>query len=187
MSANRRKNPPKAATTPPTAAKARPTPDVAVDRSRVVLAAIAGAHGLHGEVRLKLFTDDLSAYATLNGGALTLVSVRPATNGVIGRFREIADRNKAEAMRGTELWIGRDQLPPLGEGEYYHADLLGLAVVSSTGETLGQVVAIDDFGAGDVIEIERPGGKRFMVPMQPHAVPEWNDERLVVDALFAVD
>ena len=60
-----------------------------------MLAAIAGAHGLHGEVRLKLFTDDLSAYATLNGGALTLVSVRPATNGVIGKFREIADRNKA--------------------------------------------------------------------------------------------
>ncbi len=152
-----------------------------------MLAAIAGAHGLNGEVRLKLFTDDLSAYATLNGGALTLASVRPATNGAIGKFREITDRNKAEAMRGTELWIPRDQLPPLGEGEYYHADLLGLPVVSDTGEALGQVVAIDDFGAGDVIEIERPGGKRFMVPMQPHAVPEWNAERLVVDALFAVD
>ncbi|KQM86502.1 ribosome maturation factor RimM [Sphingomonas sp. Leaf23] len=152
-----------------------------------MLAAIAGAHGLHGEVRLKLFTDDLSTYSTLNGGALTLVSVRPATNGVIGRFREIADRTKAEAMRGTELWIARDQLPPLSDGEYYHADLLGLPVVSTTGEGLGQVVAIDDFGAGDVIEIERPGGKRFMVPMQPHAVPEWNAERLVVEALFAVD
>ncbi len=152
-----------------------------------MLAAIAGAHGLNGEVRLKLFTDDLSAYSRLNGGALTLASVRPATNGAIGKFREITDRNKAEAMRGTELWIPRDQLPPLGEGEYYHADLLGLPVVSDTGEALGQVVAIDDFGAGDVIEIERPGGKRFMVPMQPHAVPEWNAERLVVDALFAVD
>jgi 16S rRNA processing protein RimM len=152
-----------------------------------VLAAIAGAHGLNGEVRLKLFTDDLSAYPALNDGALTLMSVRPATNGVIGKFREIADRTKAEAMRGTELWIGRDQLPPLGEGEYYHADLLGLPAVSSEGEALGHVVAIDDFGAGDVIEIERPDGKRFMVPMQPQAVPEWNAERLVVDALFAAD
>ncbi len=168
--------------------KVRPTPEpVAADRSRVVLAAIAGAHGLAGEVRLKLFTDDLSAYPTLNGGELTVVSVRPATNGMIGQFREIPDRTRAEAMRGTELWIARDQLPPLAEGEYYHADLLGLPVVSSEGEPLGQIVAIDDFGAGDVIEIERPGGKRFMVPMQPHAVPEWNDERLVVDALFAVD
>ncbi len=153
----------------------------------MVLAAIAGAHGLNGEVRLKLFTDDLAAYSRLNGGALTLQSVRPATNGVIGRFREIADRTKAEAMRGTELWIGRDELPPLAEGEYYHADLLGLPAVSTDGDTLGQVVAIDDFGAGDVIEIERPTGKRFMVPMQPHAVPEWNHERLVIAAVFAVD
>ncbi len=153
----------------------------------MVLAAIAGAHGLGGEVRLKLFTDDLSAYRVLNGGALTIVSVRPATNGMIGKFREIPDRTRAEAMRGTELWIGRDQLPPLAEGEYYHADLLGLPVVSSEGDPLGHVVAIDDFGAGDVIEIERPDGKRFMVPMQPHAVPEWNDERLVVAALFAAD
>jgi 16S rRNA processing protein RimM len=152
-----------------------------------VLAAIAGAHGLAGEVRLKLFTDDLSTYPRLNGGALTLLSVRPATNGMIGRFREIPDRTRAEAMRGTELWIGRDELPPLADGEYYHADLLGLAAVSSDGETLGHVIAIDDFGAGDVIEIERPNGKRFMVPMQPHAVPEWNAERLVIAAVFAVD
>ncbi|PZO79923.1 MAG: 16S rRNA processing protein RimM [Sphingomonas hengshuiensis] len=188
MPADRRKNPPRAATTPPRAAKVRPKPEPAVaDRNRVVLAAIAGAHGLAGEVRLKLFTDDLSAYPTLNGGALTLVSVRPATNGMIGKFREIPDRTRAEAMRGTELWIARDQLPPLAEGEYYHADLLGLPVVSSDGEALGHVVTIDDFGAGDVIEIERPGGKRFMVPMQPHAVPEWDAERLVVEALFAVD
>ena len=60
-------------------------------------------------------------------------------------------------------------------------------MVSSEGEALGHVVAIDDFGAGDVIEIERPDGKRFMVPMQPHAVPEWNSDRMVVDALFAAD
>lgn len=153
----------------------------------MVLAAIAGAHGLGGEVRLKMFADDLSAYSSLNGGALTLVSVRPATNGAIARFAQITDRTAAEGMRGTELWIPRSQLPPLAEGEYYHSDLIGLAAVASDGEPLGHVVAIDNFGAGDVIEVERPTGKRFMVPMRAEAVPEWNDERLIVDALFAGD
>ena len=76
-------------------------------------------------------------------------------------------------------------MPPLGEGEYYHADLLGLPAVSDAGEALGQVVAVENFGAGDVIEIERPTGKRFMVPMTAQAVPEWSAERLVVAAAFA--
>jgi 16S rRNA processing protein RimM len=145
-----------------------------------VLAAIAGAHGIKGEVRLKLFTDDLSAYRSFNDGTLTLKSFR---NG-IARFAEIADRNAAERLRGTQLTVPRSALPPLEEGEYYHADLLGLACVSTTGAALGTVVAIDNFGAGDVIEIERPDGKRFMVPMRAEAVPDWNAERLVVDEAF---
>lgn len=153
----------------------------------MVLAAIAGAHGLGGEVRLKLFADDLSSYASLNDGALTLMSVRPATNGAIARFKEVSDRTAAEGMRGTELWIYRSELPPLAEGEYYHSDLIGLAAISTDGDALGKVVAIDNFGAGDVIEIERPTGKRFMVPMRQEAVPEWNDERMVIDTLFAAD
>ena len=101
----------------------------------------------------------------------------------------MADRNAAEALRGTELSVPRSALPPLGEGEYYHVDLLGLPAVSDAGEVLGKVVAIDDFGAGDVIEIERPAAegekpKRFMVPMNAAAVPEWDAERLVVSAAF---
>jgi 16S rRNA processing protein RimM len=146
----------------------------------VTLAVITGAHGVTGEVRLKLFTDDLSGYKSFNGGSLTLKSLR---NG-IARFAEVPDRNAAERLRGTELTVPRSALPPLEEGEYYHADILGLTRVSTTGEVLGHVVAIDDFGAGDVIEIERPDGKRFMVPMRPEAVPEWDDERLVVDEAF---
>ena len=146
----------------------------------VTLAVITGAHGVTGEVRLKLFTADLSAYRSFNGGTLTLKSLR---NG-IARFAEVPDRNAAERLRGTELTVPRSALPPLAEGEYYHVDLLGLACVSSEGKPLGRVVAIDDFGAGDVIEIERPDGKRFMVPMRPEAVPEWDNERLVVDEAF---
>ncbi|MCX8476713.1 MAG: ribosome maturation factor RimM [Sphingomonas sp.] len=150
----------------------------------VTLAAIIGAHGIAGEVRLKVFADDLASYKSFNQGALTLRSLRSGSNGAIARFAEIADRNAAEALRGTQLTVPRSALPPLGEGEYYHVDLLGLAAVSDAGDVLGIVVAIDNYGAGDVLEIERPNGKRFMVPMRPEAVPEWNDERLVVAAGF---
>ena len=156
----------------------------------VTLAAIIGAHGIAGEVRLKVFASDLASYKSFNQGALTLKSARPGSNGVIARFAEIADRNAAEALRGTQLTVPRSALPPLEDGEYYHVDLLGLPAVSDAGDALGKVVAIDNYGAGDVLEIERPGvdgrpGKRFMVPMRPEAVPEWDAERLVIHAGFA--
>ena len=150
----------------------------------VTLAVIIGAHGVTGEVRLKVFAEDLKPYKSFNNGTLTLKSVRPGGNGTIARIAEVNDRNAAEALRGTELTVPRSALPPLAEGEYYHADLLGLPAISTDGEALGTVVAIDDFGAGDVIEIERPGGKRFMVPMNADAVPEWDAERLVVTTAF---
>ena len=148
------------------------------------MAVVVGAHGIAGEVRLKVYATDIAPFAAFNDGALTVKSLRAGSNGTIARFAEVADRTAAEALRGTELWVPRSALPPLGEGEYYHADLIGLAAESSTGEALGVVVAIDDFGAGDVIEVERPDGKRFMVPMRVEAVPEWNDERLIVAAEF---
>lgn len=156
----------------------------------VTLAVVVGAHGVTGEVRLKVFTDDLKRYKRFNGGALTLKSLRDGNNGAIARFAEVADRNAAEAMRGTEITVPRADLPPLGEGEYYHADLLGLLVVSTDGAEIGRVVAIDNFGAGDVIEIERPSdngkpGARFMVPMRADAIPDWNETQLVVTAAFA--
>ena len=142
-----------------------------------------------GEVRLKVFTEDLGRYKSFNGGTLSLKSVRHGSNGMIARIAEVTDRNAAEALRGTELTVARTELPPLEDGEYYHADLLGLAVVSSAGEAIGRVVAIDDFGAGDVLEIERDAtdgkpGKRFMVPMRSEAVPEWDDQRLVLDVAW---
>jgi 16S rRNA processing protein RimM len=147
-----------------------------------VLAVITGAHGIGGEVKLKLFTDDLAPYKSFNAGALTLKSLR----GLIARFDEVRDRNAAESLRGTELTVPRAALPPLDDGEYYHSDLLGLPCVSTAGEELGHVVLIENFGAGDVIEIERADGKRVMVPMKVEAVPEWNAERLIVDAAFII-
>lgn len=150
-----------------------------------MLAAVIGAHGLAGEVRLKRFADDLGAYRCFNGGALTLVALREGPNGAIARFAEVGDRNAAEALRGTQLTVPRSALPPLGEGEYYHVDLIGLAVETDAGLAVGRVVAVENFGAGDVIEIERDGGGRFMVPMRPEAVIAWDEARLVVTAAFA--
>ena len=155
----------------------------------VTLAAVSGPHGVTGEVRLKLFGEGvatLKRHKTFNDGALTLKNLRDdGKGGAIARFAEVGDRTAAEALRGTTLTVPRSALPPLEEGEYYHADLLGLTAVSDTGEPLGTVVAVENFGAGDILEIERPSGKRFMVPMTEAAVPEWNDERVVISGGFA--
>ncbi|WP_375391495.1 ribosome maturation factor RimM [uncultured Sphingomonas sp.] len=143
----------------------------------MTLAAVVGAHGIGGEVKLRLFTDDLARYSPFNDGTLTLAALR----GNIARFAEVRDRTAAEALRGTTLTVARAALPPLGDGEYYHTDLIGLPVVTPDGAAVGRVVAIENFGAGDVIEIERSTGNRFMAPLQPIAVPEWTAERLVID------
>jgi 16S rRNA processing protein RimM len=152
--------------------------------SSVVMAAIAGAHGVTGEVRLKLFGEGVGAlkrYSAFNDGKLTVSKIKDdGKGGAIARFAEVTERNAAEVMRSTVLTVPRSTLPPLAEGEYYHADLLGLPAISTEGEALGTCVAVENFGAGDVLEIERPDRKRFMVPMRVDAVPEWDDERLVV-------
>ena len=134
-----------------------------------------------GEVRLKLFTDDLSPYRSFNGGALTLSSLRQGSNGTIARFAQVADRTAAETLRGTELTVPRSALPPLGDGEFYFADWVGLPVRSG-GEPVGEVSAVHDFGAGPLIEVALTGGKaRPLVPvaeamLEGDAVtvdPEW--------------
>lgn len=160
----------------------------------VTLAAITGAHGVAGEVRLKLFGEGvaaLSAHKRFNDGALTLVKVRDdGKGGAIARFAESASRADAERLRGTALSVPRDALPPLAEGEFYHADLLGLPVVTDAGDPIGTVLGIENFGATDIIEITldpvpEKGPKTFMVPMIPAAVIGWDDKQLVISADFA--
>lgn len=160
----------------------------------VTLAAIIGAHGVAGEVRLKLFGEGvagLSRHKTFNDGALTLVKVRDdGKGGAIARLAQSASRADAERLRGIVLTVPREALPPLAEGEFYHADLLGLPVVTDAGDTVGTVLAIENFGATDVIEITREpppekGNRTFMVPMIPAAVIGWDDNRLVIGAAFA--
>ncbi|PNU06438.1 ribosome maturation factor RimM [Novosphingobium guangzhouense] len=160
----------------------------------VTLAAVSGAHGVTGEVRLKLFGEGVAAlkrYRAFNDSSLTLVKLKDdGKGGAIARFDEVKDRNAAEKLRGTVLTVPRSAMPALEDGEYYHADLLGLPALSEEGEALGICIAVENFGAGDVLEIERPMGedgkrRRFMVPMTPAAVPEWNGDRIVLNAAFA--
>lgn len=154
----------------------------------VTLAAIVGAHGVTGEVRLKLFgqgVDSIKAHAGFDAGGrrLTLKSIRPGPNGAVARFAEITDRTAAEAMRGTELTVPRSALPPLGEGEYYHVDLIGLPCTSNNGEVLGRICAVENFGAGDILEIERENGKRFMVPIK---AAELHADSATIDATYVI-
>lgn len=155
----------------------------------VTLAAVIGAHGVTGEVRLKLFGEGVEAlrrYRAFNDSTLTLKKLRDdGKGGAIARFEEVSTRTAAEKLRGTALTVPRSAMPALEEGEYYHADLIGLRAVSTAGEDLGECIAVENFGAGDVLEIRRPDGKRFMVPMTDAAVPEWDGERLLIEAVFA--
>ena len=161
----------------------------------VTLAAIIGAHGVTGEVRLKLFGEGVAglkryrAFNELgNGSTLTVEKLKDdGKGGAIARFAEVTDRNAAEKLRGTALTVPRSALPPLAEGEYYHADLIGLPAVSTTGEALGECIAVENYGAGDVVEIRKPDGKRFMVPMRVEAIPEWSADRLLIEAAYAAD
>jgi 16S rRNA processing protein RimM len=155
---------------------------------RIILAAVAGAHGVGGEVRLKLFgagLDSLRRHQRLHADerALTVLSVRPGSAGAIARFAEIADRGAAEGLRGTLLSVSRADLPPLAEGEYYHADLIGLACVDGEGAPLGTVAAVENFGAGDLLDVEKPDGKRALIPFRP-GVADLADGRIVADPAF---
>ncbi|MBY6013951.1 ribosome maturation factor RimM [Qipengyuania gaetbuli] len=154
----------------------------------VTLAAVTGAHGVAGEVRLKLFGEGFEAlkpHKSFNGGALTLSKVRSDNKGgAIARFAEVPDRTAAEKLRGTVLTVPRSALPALDEGEFYYSDLLGLPVVTDTGEDIGQVCAVENFGATEIVEIEKPDGKKFMVPLTQQAVPAWDAEKLTVNVDF---
>ncbi len=154
---------------------------------QVALAAIAGAHGIGGEVRLKLFAqavDSLKLHKQVRVGErlLTLVSLK-GDRTPIARFAEISDRTAAEALRGQLVTVPRSALPPLEEGEYYHSDLIGLPCETAAGKPLGRVVAVEDFGAGDILEIEKPDGRRTMVPFRA-GIADLVDGRIEVDPEF---
>jgi 16S rRNA processing protein RimM len=153
--------------------------------NRVALAAVAGAHGLKGELRLKLFADGAESLARhshlyVGGREVAVRDVKDGGKVAIARFEGISDRAAAEALRGQLVEIDRDTLPPLAEGEYYHADLIGLPCVDEAGQSLGTVVAVENFGAGDLLEIERPDGKRSLIPFR-EPIARQDGERINLD------
>ena len=154
---------------------------------RIALAAVAGAHGVKGELRLKLFSDSAESLAAheklyVGGTERRLLAIRDGKMAV-ARFEGISDRSAAEALRGSLVEVEREALPALEDGEYYHADLIGLNVADAAGISLGTVVAVDNYGAGDLLEIERDGGKRSLIPFSP-GIADLDDNRIVVDPEF---
>jgi 16S rRNA processing protein RimM len=134
---------------------------------RIVLGVIVGAHGVRGQVRIKSFTEDsadLTAYGPLSdaeGKRYDLELTGESRGLLLARIHGIGDRNGAQALAGTELGICRSALPePVDPDEFYHADLVGLKAVADDGQVLGQVSAVHDFGAGDVLEIRALDGHR---------------------------
>jgi 16S rRNA processing protein RimM len=154
---------------------------------RIALAAVAGAHGIKGEVRLKLFgsLDGLAEQKIVHIGGrdLALRQVRAAGKGAIATINGIADRSAAEALRGQLIEVDRSALPPLEEGEYYHADLIGLTCFSKADETVGSVVGVENFGAGDLLEVEKVDGKRSLIPFKA-GIADLVDARIVLDPAF---
>ena len=155
---------------------------------RISLAAIAGAHGVRGEVRLKLFSDgvdSLAAHQTLyvGGASRRLLAVRASGKTAVARFEGVDDRSAAEALRGSLVEVDRSALPPLEEGEYYHADLIGLPCVDGEGRDWGRVVAVENFGAGDLLEIELGDGKRSLIPFKP-GIADLTGSQVVLDPEF---
>lgn len=147
--------------------------------NKVQMAVIGAPHGVRGEVRVKTFTGDplaLGDYGPLSsadGRTFTVAAIRPANNVVVVRFREIASREAAEAATGTALFVDRSALPDdLEDEEFYHADLIGLAVRDEAGETIGRVAAVHNFGGGDIVEVALSGRRMAMIPFTLAAVPE---------------
>ena len=155
---------------------------------RIALAAVAGAHGVKGEVRLKLFSEraeSLAAHEKLYVGdtARRLLTIRDGGKTAVARFEGINDRSAAEALRGSLVEVDRSALPPLEEGEYYHADLIGLPCVDRHAHAVGKVLAIENYGAGDLLEIELEDGKRSLTPFRP-GIADLEGGRIVVDPEF---
>ncbi|MFP4328724.1 MAG: ribosome maturation factor RimM [Paracoccaceae bacterium] len=165
----------------------------------ICVGAVAGAFGVRGEVRLKSFTADPAAivdYAPLfteEGARRFDVSItRPIKGGFAARLSGIDTKEQADALRGTQLYVPRERLPALPDDEFYHADLVGLDVVDTGGASLGRVIAVQDHGAGDLLEIRAPGARQtVLLPFTRAAVPtvDLTARRIVADppeGLFSV-
>jgi 16S rRNA processing protein RimM len=158
--------------------------------SRVCIAQIGAAHGVRGEVRLKAFTEDplgVTRYGALESEdgkqRFEIEAVRPAKDMLVARLKGISDRDAAEALRNIRLYVARERLPATEADEFYHADLIGLVVTDKSNHRLGVLMAIHNFGAGDLLEISLDSKTTILIPFTQAAVPIVNPEegKLVID------
>ena len=145
----------------------------------VCVARIGAAHGVRGAVKLWTFTED--PFAVRHYGPLLskdgkrqfeVATAREARDHLVATFKGVTTRDEAEHLNGIELYVPREKLPATDADEYYHTDLIGLAAVTTDGEPLGRVLAIHNFGAGDIIEIAPPKGTTLLLPFSNAVVPE---------------
>jgi 16S rRNA processing protein RimM len=149
------------------------------NHERICVGAIAGSYGVRGELRVKSFCaipEDIETYSPLTDESGTrafhLALLRPIKNGFAARVAEIATKEEADALKGTQLYAGRDQLPSLEEEEEYHADLIGLTVLDTGGTEIGTVKAVQNHGAQDILEVQRPNSSEtVLLPFTMAVVP----------------
>jgi len=157
-------------------------------RDMVLVGAITGAHGIRGEVKLRSFTEDpqaIAAYSpleTAKGAKVVIAKLRPQKDGFIAILKGVTDRNAAEALRSTELFVPRERLPEPEEDEVYVHDLIGLPVFLADGSRLGEIVAVADYGAGDLIDVKVEGrNDTVLIPFASQYVLAADGSKVVVD------
>ncbi len=157
-------------------------------RDMVLLGLITGAHGIRGEVKLRSFTEDPEAIAgyspleTASGRRIEIGKLRPQKDGFIAVLKGVMDRNAAEALKGTELFVPRERLPEPDENEVYVHDLIGVPVHLADGSILGEIVDVANYGAGDLIDVRIEGRQdTVLIPFADAYVVEADGEKVVVD------
>src|SRR5450631_1550135 len=162
----------------------------------ICIARIGAAHGVRGAVKLWTFTEDpfaVQQYGPLltkdGARSFEIATAREANGHLVATLKGIATREDAERLNGIELYIAREKLPDPDEDEYYHADLIGLAAVNAANEPLGRVIAIHNFGAGDIIEIAPPQGATMLLPFTNAVVPsvDLKSGRVVIELPKEID
>ena len=146
--------------------------------AHICIARIGAAHGVRGAVKLWTFSEDplaVKSYGplTTKDGArqFEVTHIREAKDHLVATLKGVTTRDEAERLNGIDLYVARDRLPATDDDEYYHADLIGLAAVNAANEPLGRVIAIHNFGAGDIIEIAPPDGATLLLPFTNAVVP----------------
>ena len=150
------------------------------NKRRILVGEITGAHGIRGDVLVRTYTgapDGIAAYGPLTDATgqkkFSLRVVRVTSKGIVARVAGVEDRNGAEPLRGTKLYIDHAKLPPTTEAEFYHADLIGLRAIAADGETLGEIVAVQNFGAGDLLELKPlDHSETRFIPFEDRWVPK---------------